>query len=338
MSRARADDLWAYNGLRAVLLENHDLRLVVLPEAGGKLHALEDRANRREWLWRNPRISPGRADIGSSFDNHWSGGADAFFPTCYPCSVNGLSIPDSGEWWSVPWTHAVHEDADGVTLTLKAGGRVYPVQARRTFTLGHRDRHVRLGFFVRNVGHERLPFLLGFHPALELRAGGRIHLPAGTAQVDETSGGTMGALGQRYLWPHLPLPDGGGADMGIVRPKEAGQFAGHFLFPDGGRAHWAVTDPEGGPGLGLAASEEFTGLWLWQVYGGWRGYHHVALEPWTGHPITLSQAVEAGTAGWIEPGAEFTASVTLTCFDGIDEVTDISEDGQVQGSAVRSVD
>lgn len=338
MSHARADDLWSYNGLRAVLLENDDLRLMVLPEAGAKLHSLEDRATRREWLWRNPRIAPERAGIGSSFDNHWSGGADAFFPTCYPCSVGDLVIPDSGEWWSVPWRHAVDESPDGVTLTLRADGRVYPVQALRTFTLGHRDRHVRLGFSVRNVGHERLPFLLGFHPALELRAGGRIHLPSGTAQVDETSGGSMGSVGQRYSWPHLELPDGGAADMDVVRPKAAGQYAGHFLFPDSRRAQWAVTDPGGGAGLGLAASEEFTGLWLWQVYGGWRGYHHVALEPWTGHPITLSQAVEAGTALWLEPEAEFTASITLTCFDGLYEVTDVSEDGRVHGSVVPIID
>lgn len=330
---ARADARWAYNGLAAVLLENRHLRLVVLPEAGGKLHALEDRATAREWLWRNPRIAPERAAIGASFDSHWSGGADAFFPTCYPCTVDGLAIPDSGEWWNVPWRHEVSQDASGVTITLRSGGRVYPVESRRTFHLPHDARHVRLGFSVRNVGNARLPFLLGFHPALEVRPGARIHLPQGTVRVDETSGGTMGNVGQTYRWPDLPLPGGSLADMGLVRPPDAGVFGGHFLFPDGGRAFWAVTDPAGGPGLGLAASQEFTGLWLWQVYGGWRGYHHVALEPWTGHPITLSRAVEAGTARWLDPGAEFTAGLTLTCFAGLGTVTDVLESGAVQGIA-----
>ena len=321
--RAAADALWTYNGLQAVVMENPHLRLVVLPEAGGKLFSLQDRRAAREWLWQNPRIKPERAMIGGTFDNHWSGGADAFFPTCYPCSVDGLAIPDSGEWWSIPWTQQVTEDDAYLTLTLTAGGRVYPTRSERTFRLGHDSRSVCLGFAVENVGHESFPFLLGFHPALQLRPGGRIHLLPGTACVDETSGGSMGTAGQTYRWPDLPLPDGGAADMSVVRPATAGQYGGHFHFPDGGRVAWAVTDPGGGPGLALSASPEFTGLWIWQVYGGWLGYHHVALEPWTGYPITLSQAVAAGGARQLAPGETFRAEVTLACLDGAAEVARI---------------
>jgi len=330
-SRAVADNRWAYNGLKAVVLENRFLRLTVLPEAGGKLLSLEDRAERREWLWRNPRIAPERASVGDSFDDHWSGGADTFFPTCYPCSVDGLDIPDSGEWWNVPWEDSTHEDEAAVRLELRAGGRVFPVESLRRISLGHDARHLRVDFSIRNVGHAPLPFLIGFHPALQVVPGSRIHLPPGTAQVDESSGGSMGHVGQRYRWPMLPVAGGDSVDMGVVRGPEAGQFAGHFLFPDAGRAFWALTDPGGGAGLGLWASEAFTGLWLWQVYGGWRGYYHVALEPWTGHPITLSQAVEAGTACWIKPDAQFHASIVLVCFRGFSEVLQITEAGDVQG-------
>ncbi|MDA8346933.1 MAG: hypothetical protein M0Z66_15935 [Thermaerobacter sp.] len=309
--RARADGRWAYNGLQAVVLENAQLRAVVLPEAGAKLYALEDRAAAREWLWHNPRIAPERSQIGATFDNHWSGGADAFFPTCYPCSVDGVAIPDSGEWWSVPWQPDVHEDATGVTLEMTAGGRVYPVISRRSYRLSHAGRELQLGFHIQNVGHAQLPFLLGFHPALALRPGGRIVLPDGVAQVDETSDGTMGAVGQRYAWPLLETASGP-SDMSCVRGPEVGQFAGHYLFPSGGKIHWSVWDPDGGPGLSLTASPEFTGVWLWQVYGGWRGYHHVALEPWSGYPITLSDAVAQGSARVLAPGEEFTASLTLS--------------------------
>lgn len=308
---ARADDRWAYNGLQAVVLENARLRAVVLPEVGAKLYSLEDRVNAREWLWQNPRIAPERTQIGSVFDNHWSGGADAFFPTCYPCTVGDMVIPDSGEWWSVAWRHAVREDAAGVTLELTAGGRVYPVVSRRSFRLDHEGSSLRLGFRVRNVGSARLPFLLGFHPALALKPGGRILLPKGTAQVDESSGGTMGAVGQRYAWPDLQTPEGP-ADMSVVRGPEAGQFAGHYLFPAGGKVDWTARDPGGGPGLALAASSAFRGLWLWQVYGGWRGYHHVAIEPWTGYPITLRDAVAQGGALELGPGEEFEASLSLS--------------------------
>lgn len=315
-SHATADQNWSYHGLGAVILENRWLRAVILPEAGGKLQLLEDKGSGRQWLWQNPRIAPERAPFGSSFDNHWSGGADAFFPTCYRCRVEGVDIPDSGEWWSSPWGVQTVEGAQEALVRLQCGGRVFPVWSERTFTLEHDARRLTLGFSVRNVGHRPVPFVLGFHPALAIRPGGRLHLPEGTVQVDESGGPEMGLLGQRYPWPHLTV-EGGIRDMGLIARPEAGSFAGHFLFPAGGRVCWAVTDPDPGSGLGLIAGEAFTGIWLWQVYGGWRGYYHVAPEPWTAYPITLDAAIEAGTARWIAPGDGFFTSLTLECFEDL---------------------
>ena len=31
-------------------------------------------------------------------------------------------------------------------------------------------------------------------------------------------------------------------------------------------------------------------MWLWMVYGGWRGYYHAICEPWTGYPSPLAEA------------------------------------------------
>jgi hypothetical protein len=322
------DDRWSYNDLRAVVVENAFLRLVLLPELGGKIWSLEYRPESHEWLWHNPRIAPERSGFGSAFDDHWSGGADTFFPTCYPSAVDGVAIPDAGEWWSIPWRYGVTVDEEGARVVMRAGGRILPVEAERTLTLGHQDHHLRLDFSIRNVGHAPIPFLLGFHPALAVEEGLRLHLPAGEVSVDESSGGTMGRVGQRYSWPWLPVGDAL-VDMGRTRGAGAGQYGGHFLFPRDGRVWWALTLPEKGIGLGCRASGEFRGLWLWQVYGGWRGYHHIAVEPWSGYPITLDQAVAAGSATWLAPQEHFTAHLTLVAFRGQGEVVEVTEAGRV---------
>lgn len=328
-AQTSVDDRWAYNGLRTIVMENSLLRLVIVPEVGGKIMSLEYRPRAREWLWRNPRIPLERAGFGASFDDHWSGGADVFFPTCYPCQLDGVRVPDSGEWWSIPWHYDTIVDGEGATVVLSAGGRIWPVEARRTVSLGHGAQHVRLGFEIRNVGHAPLPFLLGFHPALSVRAGAWLHLPAGEVQVDESSGGSMGQVGQRYRWPRLLTADGLEVDMRRTRGREAGQYGGHFFFPDDGIVWWALTDPVEGVGLGCRASEAFRGLWLWQVYGGWRGYQHLAVEPWTSHPITLADAVTAGTADWLQPGESFQADLVLVAFEGTGEVIGVDATGAV---------
>jgi hypothetical protein len=53
-------------------------------------------------------------------------------------------------------------------------------------------------------------------------------------------------------------------------------------------------------------------LWLWIVYGGWRGYHHVIVEPWTSCPVNLAETVRQNTALRLQPGRTFAAEVSLT--------------------------
>jgi galactose mutarotase-like enzyme len=336
MTATVLDDRWQLAGVPVVILENRWLRLVVAPSLGAKLVSLEHRPAGREWLWRNPRIELAAAPFGAPFDDHWAGGADAFFPTCYPCEWQGVRVPDSGEWWSIPWRWQPLADRDGAGtgtgIALAAGGRVWPVMAERTVVLADDAPVVRLGFRIANVGSERVPYLLGFHPALAVAPGCRIHLPDGRVRVDEGDGKRLGRPGLTYRWPNLVLDSGERVDVGLVPDAGVASYGGHFLFPDDPQSvWWAVTDAASGVGLGLHASTPpFAGLWLWQVYGGWRGYYHVALEPWSGYPLTLDQAVVAGGARWLEPGEEVRAEVTLVAFDGTGVVVGVDRNGRIR--------
>jgi hypothetical protein len=51
---------------------------------------------------------------------------------------------------------------------------------------------------------------------------------------------------------------------------------------------------------------------MWLVYGGWRGYHHVIVEPWTSCPISLAEAVRRNTSLRLEPGRTFSTEVSVT--------------------------
>lgn len=55
-------------------------------------------------------------------------------------------------------------------------------------------------------------------------------------------------------------------------------------------------------------------LWLWLNYGGWRGLHHVILEPWTSVPINLAQAFEQGTSRSLAAGEEFKVEISATIY------------------------
>lgn len=328
-SLAHIDDRWSLSGLTVVILENAWMKVVIAPQQGAHIVSLEYRPLSRQWLWQNPRISLSSAPFGAPFDDYWSGGIDAFFPTCYPSTYLGTSIPEGGEGWSIPWQWRETTDTHGAQITLTAGARIWPVQMQRTVRLRHDRPLLELGFHFLNVGVEPLPFLFGLHPAMTIREGDRLDLPDGVVQVDEVQGETMGAPGQRYRWPYLQTVQGQ-RDMRRMRGITDGTFGGHFHRPTEGVPWWALTDPVNRVGIGLVApSAQFQGLWLWQVFGGWKGYHHLVAEPWTGYPIKLDDALEQGSGAWFAPQQEVQLNVEIVCYQGISAVKEIQCGGLV---------
>jgi hypothetical protein len=146
--------------------------------------------------------------------------------------------------------------------------------------------------------------------------------------VDEFGGEErLGVRGDTYRWPILTRRDGAQVDVRRVGGPDVRSFGLHYLT--GLRAGWAAcTDTSIERGFGLVFDPvTFPVVWLWQVYGGWRGHHHVCLEPWTGYPMQLEEAEAAGRARVLAPGASLEAEVAFVLFGGLDGVTSVVPDG-----------
>jgi hypothetical protein len=53
---------------------------------------------------------------------------------------------------------------------------------------------------------------------------------------------------------------------------------------------------------------------MWLNYGGWRGHHHVILEPWTSVPVNLAQAYDRKTSRSLVAGEEFEVEISATVY------------------------
>jgi galactose mutarotase-like enzyme len=315
--------------LEALTLENDALRITVLPALGGHVSELVDRAAGRDLLWHNPRTTPRPAPHGGHFDDWWSGGWDEIFPSGDRGMLHDELLPYMGELWCVPWTADIIERADGASIQATGYGTIAPARFERTVTLRADEPVVRMHYRIENLDVRPLPFTWGIHPAFAVTSDHRIDLPAGAMLVGVSSDPSMGEVGQVYPWPELPDPTapGGFRDMRQVRDREAGVFAGHWAtdLEDG----WvALTDTSTRRGVALAFDRAvLPHAWLWQVYGGWRGHHHLALEPWTSHPQQLEAAVAAGRARFLEPGEVLETDAALVLVEGLDRVSAVERSG-----------
>ncbi len=331
LAAARIDPHWRYHDLRALLLENAHLRLVVLPELGAKIYSLVDKRLDRELLWHNPRLEPRRPVFGQNFDDWWAGGWDEVFPTCDVSTYQGETYPYLGELWSLPWTWAV-DRGDGPTVSVHLTRTTVIATARMERWIGVEGDAPRVRFRHRltNVGPRPLDFVWGFHPCFAVEAGYRIDVPGRRAIVGHTSTGVFGPAGTTYRWPDAPAP-GGPHDMRAVPPASRGWCEGHYVTDL--ESGWvALTDPGRQAGVGLVFPREvFPVVWCWMAYGGWRGHHHVALEPWTGWPHQLDRAVAAGRHRTLAAGASLECETLAVLYHGVRSVADIDPSGQVRG-------
>lgn len=316
-----------WEGFPAFVLDNGLVAATVVPAMGGHVASLVDVRGARELLWRNPRLTPRLAPYGAWFDDWWSGGWDEIFPGGDRSTLHGEHLPYMGELWCVPWTATGAEAPDGSVAEVSAIGlgTISPARLTRRLRLRSGQPVLWADYTIESLDVRPLPFTWGIHPALAVTDRHRIDLPANDGmEVGVASGPLMGEPGQRYAWPRLPIPVAPGErDVARVLGREAAVFGGHWAtgLADG----WlALTDTAARRGVAIVFDPSvFPDAWLWQVYGGWRAHHHVALEPWTSHPMDLDGALREGRARMLAPGERLETSVGFVLHEGLDRVSGV---------------
>jgi hypothetical protein len=316
---ATASDEWTLRGFAAVVLENSRIRMTVLPGHGAKVWEFSSKRAGRDLLFHHPRFDVRPPVYGVNVDDWWTGGIDEVAPTGHPCVIGGEQLPFLGEFWSQPWRYEIEDPGPDVArVHLSAGGIITPL------------RLVRSRHRLTNVGYEPFDYMWGIHPGLAVRPGSRIQAPAARA-LFEGGTGVDTADGTLYDWPHLPQRGGGVLDLSVARAPDPPAVEQHFLTEL--REGWlAATDPESRSGFAMTFDREiFPVVWLWSVYGGWRGVYTAAFEAWTAYPGRLDKVIEGGLQRRLEPGETLETEVRFVAFEGLRSVTHVSQDGRVSG-------
>ncbi len=284
----KADDGQTIGDCKAIVVENEQLRLSVLPELGAKIYDVLHKETGQNVLWHNPRVHPHKVPFGSRFDDVYSGGWDEIFPNDAEVVVGSDRFPEMGEAWSLPWDYEIEERRNSVTLTTKVQTPISPAELQRKLTLRNGESKFSCDYEFRNLSHNEIKFLWKVHAAFPINKACRIEIPAKHGIVEPKFSGSYSP--GRYNWPLVRTRSGKKADVSIVDP-ERNDCTLHFVtnlregltrFVDGER--------------GLASTlrfdrETLDNVWLWLAYGGWRGHFTAVIEPCTSYPMDLNEAI-----------------------------------------------
>jgi Domain of unknown function (DUF5107) len=293
----------------AIMLANDAMRVVVVPELGGKIVSLVSCLSGREWLWRNVhlplRVPPSDpADFGP-FD---TGGWDEIFPTITPCQVpnsgwGDRKLTDHGDLWCRPWrtvsARLVPDEA--VSLTLAVDDPALPFRFERTLTMTDGSSPLTADYEVVNRSDSTLPYLWAAHPLLAIEPGDSIRLPAGTRIALIGSLGVECAAGTVSAWPTIRLASGETLDLSRV-PDPARGFAMKLFAHNVSPGSVQVVERSQAEFIRLSFDPiEVRHVGLWLNYGSWSGagtkpYLNAGIEPTTSPHDDLSVTIAQKTA------------------------------------------
>jgi hypothetical protein len=304
------------DGLRRITVDNGIVRAQFLPELGGKMTSLVRIQSGHEFLLQ-PQRPLRRAAYGDSFEAYDTSGFDECMPTVSACTDpdRGVSLPDHGELWSVPWHAEVHDD----TLQLSASGRVLPYRFTKRTKLD--GSGVVLDYEITNESKAEMKFLWSAHPLLSVEPGSRITLPAEVAEllVQYSLGDRLGYFGSTSQWP-MTNAHSVKQRLDVLLPPTA-KFADKLFTPRLSEGYCSLFKPAANETITFRFNAEqvpYIGLWCCQ--GGWpdppHGRYTVALEPCSGRPDSLREAIARGENDVLPAGSSRRWSLRIELIAG----------------------
>lgn len=261
------------------VLRNDSVEVRVMPDLGARISSLVNLKTGREWMWQPPGpLNLLRNDFGDPFGYGPLVGLDECLPTISPCSWHGISLPDHGEVWTLPWQLDEGEFEQGCIRTT-VETPLTSLSFERSLSLD--NNALIFDYRLENSSDDKREFLWSLHPLLKLREGDQIEL---TEEVDsvlvESTKGVLGLTkGSVVDWPN-PVP-------GVVLKRmDLGGTSGTSgsyikLFAKlSHNGYAAITSAQQREGLVFEFNaQENPVLGIWISRGGWNGYEHFALEP-----------------------------------------------------------
>ncbi len=316
------------HGLRTILLESRSLRVVVLPEAGGRIWQITYKPLEADLLWNNPTVPPALQPLHTGYDDVWSGGWDELFPNDEAATVEGKALPDHGELWTGEWQAEPGPDEGSVGVRLRFVTPISNFLVEKTLLLRPESASLEVRYRFTNQGAGTFPFLWKLHPAFSVSAEHRIDFPPMAVMPELEFPGTLEGAPPIFPWPYAPLND---MVLDLRQVPDVSSRATHFFYGTGFVSGWCgVTNRASGLASALRFDPEvFSSCWLFATYGGWRDLNVVVLEPATGYPYKIQSMIDSGRARRLAPGKSLETTVLFSVQEGLRSIGGVEEDGHI---------
>jgi len=327
----RASLDWSYRGMRTLVMENSQIRLVSLLDKGSDIIEILYKPRDIDFMWHSPlgwrnptRETHPNPQRHGAFLDYYGGGWQDVAPSAggRPVEHRGADLGIHGESSMLPWDCRLEtESHDEATAYMSVTGVRYPFRLEKWVTLREGENVIRFRAKLSNMSKQDLEFSWVQHPAFGepfLEPGGRIMLAEGGRVIveDETKNIHGRLRSGVYDWPWVEDRRGEKVDLSLIPQREI--VAEETSFISNLKEGWyLLTNPRLDLGFGLAWSNNvYRYLWFWQNYNTpdypWFGKAwNIALEPCTSYPDGLTNQIKNGTVLRLPGGQHVEATLAV---------------------------
>ncbi|MDF2988329.1 MAG: hypothetical protein K0R50_3839, partial [Eubacterium sp.] len=170
-----------FKGTKSVVLENENLKVIVLPEIGGKIASVFNKPKEFELLFQCKGDAYKKAEIFDDFGEYDASGFDDAFPSIDEGMVQvGQSLvryPNHGEIWTMKFGC----DIVGERLLLHGNSAILSYSYSKALSL--QGDKLLIQYNITNNGYEDIPCLWAMHCLIRCEEDMQLIFPEGTNKI-----------------------------------------------------------------------------------------------------------------------------------------------------------
>jgi len=331
LSGCRASLDFSLSGLRALLLENDQIRTAILLDRGGNIYEYVLKSENCDFLFHHPRVRPRPPVLGTAggIDNWWFGGIDEILPTVFLSTYRDEEYPIIGELWAQKYScDILRQSGDEAEAHLSTHTTISPFKVEKWIKLVAGEPRLRIRTRITNTGYRDFHFLWGYHNTFAVTPDHRIDMPALKMLVEDMPESSFKS-GMEYDWPLAVNKSGRKMDLSKVLEPSALMYEYHYAT-ELKEGWFAVTDSKKRMGMGMVFPKEILSkIHLWLNYGIWRSCYNIGIYAMNGYPAALHKAVEHGVCSRLDAGKSLECEVSYVAYSGVAQVSHIDSNGKV---------
>lgn len=305
-----------YKGFNSLKIENEKLKIIIVPELGGKIASVIKKNKDFEFYFQHKENEFMKPELYSNFAEFDASGFDDCFPSVDSgaVSVNGKIIryPDHGEIWSKKMTYKI----DGDFLKLCCSSGILPYNYEKSISLN--GDTLLIDYSISNTGNESFPYIWTMHGLLNSEKDMEIFLPSGTKSVMNVQENKLfGRPGTLYSFPHALISNGMIYNLNKIESNYAESTVKFYVSDEITSGECGVYYPSNDVNCRIYFDQKklpYLGLWITE--GGFRGDYNLALEPSNGFYDSIDIAKKNGKLNRLNPGDEIKFSIKIKFSDG----------------------